>query len=68
MITKIIGHSGSMMFSVPDYKKLTLELCASEYRITNWRPMLDTMLLSYRITNVMKRVVRNANRDYKHKS
>lgn len=70
MITKIIGHSGSMIFSsVPDYKKkLTLELLTSEYRIINWRPITDTMLLSYHIANAMRRAVRNVNRDYKNKS
>jgi hypothetical protein len=63
MITKIIGKSGTMMFSKPDKKPLTLDLIIKDYNI-NDQLLMRTIRLSHHIGNVSRHSLRNPEHDY----
>jgi len=67
MITKIIGKSGTMMFSKPDKKPLTLDLIIQDYNI-NHHLIMRTIRLSHHIENVVRHSLRNPDHDYANKS
>lgn len=67
MITKIIGYSGTMMFSKSDKKPLTLDLIMEDYNI-NANLIMRNIRLSHHIGNVMRHSLRNPEHDYANKS